>query len=163
MDKSATAAFVLFFLAVMLGAMALSWWARKKRQSGYAELATVPTELGELLGEFTGLYLASTPPEEPLNRIAVRGLGFRARTTIEVFTAGLVFIGDRFVPAATIAGIGRASYTIDRGVEPEGLTVVSWELGDARIDSYFRLDDQEGFLRVASALTRRSKEQDGKK
>jgi hypothetical protein len=162
-DKSATAAFVLFCLAVMLGAMALSWWARKKRQSGYAELATVPTELGELLGEFTGLYLASTPPEEPLNRIAVRGLGFRARTTIEVFTAGLVFIGDRFVPAATIAGIGRASYTIDRGVEPEGLTVVSWELGDARIDSYFRLDDQEGFLRVASALTRRSKNQDGKK
>jgi hypothetical protein len=163
MDRWATVAIIVFFMAVMLGAMALSWWARKKRQSGYAELALVPTELGELLGEFSGLYLASTPLEEPLNRIAVRGLGFRARTTIEVFTAGLVFIGDRFVPAATIDGIGRASYTIDRGVEPDGLTVVSWSLGDAHIDSYFRLDDPEGFLRVASALTRRSKKQDGKK
>jgi hypothetical protein len=163
MDKSATVALVILFMAVMLGAMALSWWARKKRQAGYAELATVPTELGELLGEFAGLYLASTPVGEPLNRIAVRGLGFRARTTIEVFTAGLVFIGDRFVPAATIDGIGRASYTIDRGVEPDGLTVVSWSLGDAHIDSYFRLDDPEGFLRIASTLTRRSNKQDGTK
>ena len=163
MDKSTTVVIVVVFMAVMLGAMALSWWARKKRQSGYAELATVPTELGELLGEFTGLYLASTPVGEPLNRIAVRGLGFRARTTIEVFTAGLVFIGDRFVPAATIDGIGRASYTIDRGVEPDGLTVVSWHLGEAHLDSYFRLDDPEGFLRVASALTQRSNKQDGKK
>jgi len=153
-DKSGTAAIVVVLLCVMLAAMALSWWARKKRQSGYAELATVPTELGALLGEYSGLYLASTPPEEPLNRIAVRGLGFRARTTIEVFTAGLVFIGDRFVPATSITGIGRASYTIDRGVEPDGLTVVSWTLGEAQIDSYFRLDDQEGFLRVASSLTK---------
>lgn len=153
MDKTLAATLVVLFLALMLGAMALSWWARKKRQSGYAELATVPTELGELLGEFTGLYLASTPTGEPLNRIAVRGLGFRARTTIEVFTAGLVFIGDRFVPATTIQAIGRASYTIDRAVEPEGLSVVSWTLGDAHIDSYFRLDDAEGFLRVAGPLT----------
>jgi hypothetical protein len=156
-DKSTTAALVIVFLIIMLGAMALSWWARKKRQSGYAELATVPTELGELLGEFTGLYLASTPLGEPLNRIAVRGLGFRARTTIEVFTTGLVFIGDRFVPVTSITGIGQASYTIDRGVEPDGLSVVSWTLGDAVIDSYFRLDDQEGFLRVASAMTENGK------
>jgi len=157
-DKTLSTVIIVIAVAVMLGSMALSWWARGKRQSGYAELVTVPTDLGELLGEFAGLYLASTPTGEPLNRIAVRGLGFRARTTIEVTTAGLVFIADRFVPVANISAIGRASYTIDRGVEPEGLTVISWTLGDAQVESYFRLDDQEGFIRVASSLLETGKD-----
>ena len=157
MDKSATAAFVLFFLAVMLGAMALSWWARKKRQSGYAQLEAPPTELGAELGEFAGLYLATTPAGEPLERIAVRGLGFRARTTLRLTEAGLVFIGDRFIPVASIVDVGRATWTIDRGVEPDGLSVVSWTLGDAVLDSYFRLDDPEGFLRAGTELLKMGK------
>jgi hypothetical protein len=152
MDKSVTAALVLIFLAVMLGSLALSWWARKKRQSGYAQLETVPTELGQLLGTFDGLYLATTPTGEPLNRVAVQGLGFRSRTRLELFTAGLVFIEDRFVPAACIRTVGRASWTIDRGVEPDGLTVVSWTLGEAQLDSYFRLDSPEEFLAASRHL-----------
>ena len=152
MDKSTTATLVVIFLAVMLGAMALSWWARKKRQSGYAQLEAPPADLGAELGEFAGLYLATTPTGEPLNRIAVRGLGYRARTTLVVSEAGLVFIGDRFIPIASIRAVGRASWTIDRGVEPDGLSVVSWTLGESELDSYFRLDDPEAFLRVASAV-----------
>jgi hypothetical protein len=152
-DKSTTATLVVIFLFVMLGSMALSWWARKKRQSGYAQLERMPDDLGTTLGEFEGLYLATTPAGEPLNRIAVRGLGFRARTTLIVTTVGVVFIGDRFIPATSITGVSRASWTIDRGVEPDGLNVISWTLGEAHIDSYFRLDDPEGFLRAASAIT----------
>lgn len=152
MDKATTATLVIILLFMMLGAMALSWWARKKRQSGYAQLAPVPAGVGATLGAFAGLYLATTPAGEPLNRIAVRGLGFRAQTTVEITEAGLIFIGDRFIPASSLTAVGRASWTIDRGVEPDGLSVVSWMLGDAELDSYFRLDDQEGFLRVASTL-----------
>jgi hypothetical protein len=151
-DKPATVALIVFFVAVMLGAMALSWWARKKRQSGYAQLAAPPSDLGAELGEFEGLYLATTPAGEPLDRIAVRGLGFRARTTLRITAAGLVFIGDRFIPVENLREVGRASWTIDRGVEPEGLSVVSWTLGEAVLDSYFRLDDPEGFLEAAGAL-----------
>ena len=160
MDRPVAIAVVAVAVVVMLGSMALSWWARKKRQSGFAPLVAAPVELGELLGEFAGLYLATTPSGEPLNRVAVQGLGFRARTTIEVVTAGLVFIGDRFIPAASIRDIGTASWTIDRGVAKDGLSVVSWTLGGQELDSYFRLDNPEGFLRAASQLT---KKQTGKK
>ena len=113
----------------------------------------MPAELGEPLGEFEGLYLATTPTGEPLDRVAVRGLGFRARTTVAVCTAGLVFIGDRFIPAAEISEVGAASWTIDRGVSKDGLSVVSWTLGETQLDSYFRFDDPVAFLAAARLLT----------
>ncbi len=153
MDKSLSTVIIVVAVAVMLGAMALSWWARAKRQSGYAPLVPVPTDLGEPLGEFAGLYLATTPPGRPLDRVVVRGLGFRARTTIEVVTEGLVFMGDTFIPKAAIRAIGSASWTIDRGVSKDGLSVVSWTLGEQQLDSYFRFDDPHGFLDAAGPLT----------
>lgn len=155
MDKVIAGIVIAAIIAFMLGAMALGWWARTKRQSGYAELAEIPADLGAVLGEFEGLYLATTPAEDRLNRIAVRGLGFRARTTLQLTEAGIVFIGDRFLPRESITAIGRASWTIDRGVEPDGLSVVSWMLGDDAVESYFRLDDPEGFIAVGTEFMKR--------
>lgn len=157
MDKPLAAAIIVAVLALMLGAMALSWWARKKRQSGYAQLAAVPESLGASFGEFAGLYLATTPVGAPLDRIVVHGLGFRARTTLEFTEQGIVFMGDRYLPVESVTGIGRASYTIDRGVEPDGLSVVSWMLGDDAVESYFRLDDPEGFITVGEDFMKRAK------
>lgn len=151
MDKSLGTVIIVFAVVLMLGSMALSWWARGKRQSGYPQLPPVPSEL-DAKGEFAGLYLATTPSGHPLDRVAVRGLGFRARTTVVVATKGLVFIGDRFIPLDAIREIGSASWTIDRGISKDGLSVVSWSLGDTQLDSYFRLDDPAGFLATANAL-----------
>ena len=120
---------------------------------GLRPVGAGPTDLGEPLGEFAGLYVATTPTARPLDRVAVRGLGFRERTTIEVVTEGLVFMGDTFIPRAAISAIGSASWTIDRGVSKDGLSVVSWTLGDVQLDSYFRLDDPQGFLAAAGPLT----------
>ena len=156
MDKVIAGIVIAAIIAFMLGAMALGWWARKKRQSGYAELAETPADLGTVLGEFEGLYLATTPASDRLNRIAVRGLGFRARTTLQLTEAGIVFIGDRFLPRESVTAIGRASWTIDRGVEPDGLSVVSWKLGDDDVESYFRLDDPEGFIAVAAEFMKKA-------
>ena len=41
-------------------------------------------------GEFEGFYVSTTLDGQPLNRVAVRGLGFRARATIAVADAGVV-------------------------------------------------------------------------
>jgi hypothetical protein len=155
-DKPVSVALIIALLVFLFAAMALSWWARKKRQSGYAQLAEAPDDLGETLGAFDGLYLATTPAGEPLNRLVVQGLGFRARTTLQITEVGIVFIGDRYLPRASVTGIGRASYTIDRGVEPNGLSVVSWMLGDEAVDSYFRLDDPEGFITTGAEFMKRA-------
>ena len=157
MDKGTTAAIIVGILVLMLGALALGWWGRAKRQSGFAHLPPVPADLGDVRGEFEGLYLATTPTGDPLNRVVVRGLAYRERTTVTIADAGVVMLGDRFIPTDSITGATRASYTIDRGVEPDGLSVLSWMLGDAELDSYFRLDDPEGFLRVAGELTQNGK------
>jgi hypothetical protein len=154
-SKSISAILVIALIALALGAMALGWWARKKRQSGYAHLVEAPDNLGESYGEFTGLYLATTPADAPLERLVVNGLAFRERTTLQFTDAGIVFLGDRYLPTASITGVGRASWTIDRGVEPEGLSVVNWMLGDEAVDSYFRLDDPEGFITVGTEYMKR--------
>jgi len=69
-----------------------------------------------------------------------------------VTSAGFVLLVDKFIPLGEVTGVSRASWTIDRGVEPNGLSVISWKLGDTRLDSYFRLDDPEGFLAAASSI-----------
>ncbi len=156
MDKLPAAIIVVAIILVLFGLMWLSWWGRKKAQSGIPALEPVPAELGAQLGTFEGLYLATTPGGDPLNRIAVRGLGFRARTTLEVSEAGFVFIGDRFIPANAVSDVRRASWTIDRGVEPGGLSVVEWRLGDLELDSYFRLDDPEGFIAATTSFMKKA-------
>jgi hypothetical protein len=41
---------------------------------------------------------------------------------------------------------GLATWTIDRAVEPEGLMMVRWQLGEQEVESYFRIVD--GDVRV---------------
>lgn len=154
-NNAISAILVIALIVLALGAMALGWWARKKRQSGYAHLVQAPAELGEVFGSFDGLYLATTPEEAPLDRIVVNGLGFRERTTLQFTEAGIVFMGDRYLPPTSITSVGRASYTIDRGVEPNGLSVVHWMLGDDAVASYFRLDDPEGFITVGTEFLKK--------
>lgn len=156
MDKVIPALLIIAFVTVILSLMVLSWRRRVRSQAHLPELAVVPAETGEVLGEFSGLYLASTPTGDRLNRIAVRGLGFRERGTLTVTSAGFVLLGDRFIPQADATAVSRASWTIDRGVEPDGLSVITWTLGDTSLDSYFRLDDPEGFLVAAGSIIQKT-------
>ena len=152
MDKTLAAELVIAVLVILLALMVLSWNLRKRRQKSLPALEPVPDGIEPV--QFEGLYLSTTPSGEPLNRVAVRGLGFRARGSVGVAAEGLVILGDKFIPAASIRSVGRASWTIDRAVEPEGLNVVSWTLGETELDSYFRLADPEGFLAAASRFTK---------
>jgi hypothetical protein len=73
-----------------------------------------------------------------------------------VADAGLLlpFPGSRdvFVPTSALVSIDTASWTIDRGIEPGGLTVVNWTLGDTPVDSYFRFDDPAAFVAAVDRL-----------
>lgn len=153
MDKVLPAVVIIVAVAIILSLMVLSWRRRVRSQAHLPELAAVPADLGSVLGEFDGLYLASTPTGDRYNRVAVRGLGFRQRGRLIVATKGFVLLDDKFIPIGHVSGVSRASWTIDRGVEPDGLSVISWTLGETALDSYFRLDDPEGFLAAAGSTT----------
>ena len=149
------AAVVLAFLAIVLGLMVLGWWLRRRKQRGIPSLAVAPTELTDPQ-EFEGLYVSTTSVENPLDRIAVRGLGFRARTTVLVAAEGVLFAiagqPNSFLPRADLKKVGRASWTIDRGVEPDGLVVIDWTLGEQALASYFRMENPEGFFTAVHDL-----------
>jgi hypothetical protein len=155
-DKQLSAALVLLFLAVVLALMVLGWRARKRRQSALGAPQHPPADLGTALGEFSGLYVATTVGGEPLNRVAVRGLGFRAKTTVTVSSAGVVVPiagqADIFIPAADVTAVGRATWAIDRVVEPDGLVLVGWNLGRDPMDSYFRVADPDGLLAALATI-----------
>lgn len=144
---------VILLIALIFVGMYFGWRARQKRQASLSRTQPVPAELGTELLALDLYYVATTIANEPLNRVAVSGLGFRARATVKVATAGIVLslAGERdaFIPAGDVTAVERATWTIDRVVEPGGLVRVSWMLGDTAVDSYFRVvdpPDPSGFI-----------------
>jgi hypothetical protein len=75
----------------------------------------------------------------------VGGLGFRGRAVISVHREGvrLEIAGEpaKLVRASSIRDVGRATWTIDRVVETDGLVLVAWSLGDTDVDTYLRVTD----------------------
>jgi hypothetical protein len=148
-----TLVFAFFVLLILL--MGVGWLTRRRRQRDIASPLPVPDDPGAITSEFSGFYVSTTPEGEPLNRIAVRGLGFRARTTVSIAETGLIVSlpgGDFFIPVADLREASRARYTIDRVVEEGGLALVGWELGDMHLDSYFRVDDTQDFVDAVSGI-----------
>ena len=166
MDRAAPA---LIVVAVLLGIVALmwrSWRARARRDAalaaGYPATGAEPPELAAA----PVLYVATTPRARPLERLAIPGLGFRARARLEVTAAGvdLRLAGEQpvFIPAAAIELLTPATVTIDRVVETDGLLLLGWRLhspGPApktgeitSVDSYFRIPDPIDRDRITDAI-----------
>lgn len=140
-----TLASVLIPLAVVGVLMVLGWRALRRRQGDVAGLAPVPREPGAAVLTEDLLYVATTRADAPLERIAVKGLGFRARAVLTVSSDGVMLdlAGGEpgFIPTAALRGVGRATWTIDRAVSNDGLVFVRWERDRSSLDSYFRSAD----------------------
>jgi hypothetical protein len=147
--------YVLLGFVVIIGLAILGWTMRRRRQRNIPAPAPMPSDIGELRGEFDGFYVSTTLDGQPLNRVAVRGLGFRARATIAVADRGVVLAlpgNNVFIPRDTIREVTRSNYTIDRVVEPGGLVLLAWALGDTKLDSYLRVEQTEELVRALTSL-----------
>ena len=142
------ALFILLGVALLL-LMVFSWRRRTRRQAGLGRPLPVPAGVGASIGSFSGLYLATTLADQPLQRVVVRPLGFRAEGSLLVAEGGLVvtLVGSEpfFLPKADLTGFRRASWTIDRGVEEDGLNLIAWRLNGTPLESYFRLREPQAF------------------
>ncbi len=161
---------VLALLVLLLALMVLGWRARQRRQAHLPPTETVPADLGEVRGVFEALYVSTTAGDEPLERIAVAGLGYRSRATVTVAEGGIVLalaaVEEVFIAADRIRGVRRARLTIDRVVEEDGLVLIAWTLGRpgrvgavTEVDSYLRLDRSgqliDAIASIAPASTKR--------
>jgi cbb3-type cytochrome oxidase subunit 3 len=151
MDRPLLMALVLAFLLILLALMFFGWRRRQRSQAGIPRPLTLPDDLDAATLSVSGFYVATTVADEPLNRIAVAGLGYRARASVAVHARGLALAipgqAPIFVPATDIRSVQKATWTIDRAVEQGGLILVRWVLGtegadQVEVDSYLRLGDR---------------------
>ena len=137
----------------ILAGMVWGWRRRARRDAGL--VAPVRAAEGGATAEFSGLYVATTRHDEPLDRIAVRPLGFRARARVTVTDRGVALdlAGEQtvFLRRDELVGAGRATWTIDRVVEQDGLVLIAWRAADGTIcDSYVRLQGGDPDALVAA-------------
>ena len=156
MSRENAAVIVIAVLVLLVALMALGWYLRRRSQRGIPTMESVPADLGAELATADGLYVSTTYAGRPLERVAVHGLGFRARAGVGVHAGGILLAlpgsSDRWIPASVIRGVERATVTIDRVVEPGGLVKLAWTLGDTDVDSYFRVDDQPALIAAISSI-----------
>lgn len=142
---------VILGVVVVLVALGVIAWRRRARRD-----AGIAAPVGEIpAGARTtytvgGFYVASTRRGEPLERLAIRGLGFRSRAEITVTDRGVALDlpgqARFFVPVDRIDAVDLATVAIDRVVEPGGLVRLAWQADGpdgalAAVDTYLRPQD----------------------
>ncbi|WP_292835822.1 hypothetical protein [Microbacterium sp.] len=145
MTREVALGLVVVLALVLVGLGVWAWTSRTRRDRGLtAPVGEIP-DGAVVAGSFDAFYVATTAHDEPLERLAIRGLGFRSRATITVTSAGVALdlTGQRrmFVPVSAIAGVDLATVAIDRVVEPGGLVRLAWRIGEATVDTFLRAQD----------------------
>lgn len=123
-------------------AMLFAWRRRLRRDAIHRAPLGVP-EHAEVLSRHEVLYVSTTRHDQPLERLAITPLAYRARGELAVTDRGAALCLDGeptvFLSQDRITGVDRATVTIDRVVEPGGLVRLAWKVdADTTVDSYLR-------------------------
>jgi len=143
MSRELAVAIVLGIGVLALVLMFVGWRRRAKRDVGLVAPLQGSGAV-EARSTHTGFYVATTEHDRPLNRVVVRHLSFRSKVTVSVTDTGVLLAmpGEPTVAIdrERIVDVGRATWTIDRVVEKDGLVHLSWRIADdVVVDSYLRL------------------------
>ncbi|MEY4996771.1 MAG: hypothetical protein RLY59_175 [Actinomycetota bacterium] len=164
MDKALVTGILLVLVVLAILGMVLSWRKKVKRDSRFQIVlpGTSVTDHTSAPVEFSGFYVATTLAVDPLHRLTLPGLGFRADAHLLVSSDGITIAprGEKntFIPAAQIVQIYRTQVAIDKAVEKDGLTAISWSAWDTarnesvEFTSFFRFSIPEIRLACEKAL-----------
>ncbi|WP_298228799.1 hypothetical protein [Gryllotalpicola sp.] len=159
MDKTWPTLIVIAILLLVFFGMWWGWRSRQKRSAHLIPPTSAPDHPGAELVSAPLFYVATTEHGKPLERLAIRGLGFRARAQLIAYEAGaeLSIPGERavFIAASAITDVAPATVTIDKVVEKNGLIRVSWIIDGTIVDSYLRVigTDPEPVFRALASYT----------
>ncbi|MEY9953406.1 hypothetical protein [Leifsonia sp. EB34] len=149
MDKLLPTIGILAVVIVVLALAVVGWRRRMRRDAPAGGGYPAPETAAAVTASSEVLYVATTKAGEALERLALPGLSYRGRGTVEVSADGVLLrvTGEQpvFIPATALTGVGAATVTIDRVVERDGLLRLGWTTsGGASADSYFRVVDPVG-------------------
>ncbi|KQW05907.1 hypothetical protein ASC66_13270 [Leifsonia sp. Root4] len=164
-ERTLLAALLAVVVLALLLLMLRSWKRRGNRDNGLSAYA-VPAAPAEQTLVVPVAYVATTKHELPLERLLPAGLRFRAQGTLAVASDGLTIDlagGDAlFIPRSALREVSETTWAIDRAVESDGLSCVSWlmqrtpdasEQTDTIADSFFRVIDPAQRAVLVSAIS----------
>ena len=146
MTREGALLITIAFAIVLIGVGVWAWRRRRRRDAAPLMHAGELPDGAHVRAEFEALYVATTRQNEPLERIAAPGLAMRSRATVTVADEGVAvdLTGqERFVLTPDrIVDVGQSTVAIDRVVERDGLTRLTWRTDlDTTVDTYFRPQD----------------------
>ena len=161
MDKVIGGSIAIALIVGALLLMTFAWRARSRRASliGHWPLLESDSVLS-----FEVFYVATTHHDRPLERVALRGFGYRSFAQIHIHRDGLALAltsGDTLVmPSTSLRRIHTERVAIDKAVERDGLVAFDWlsrDIGSGSIEltTFVRLRDaaqQKELIAVSSAL-----------
>lgn len=161
MDRFWITVAIIVFAALVLFLMYVGWRRRSKRDADLGAGYVPPVSAAPVTFETDTLYVATTAHDQPLERLSLPGLRFRARATVTVTSDGvtLSIAGEQptFITASALLGVDSTNVAIDRVVERDGLVRIAWTTtGGGEADSFVRVvDPQEraDLIRAVAALT----------
>ncbi len=159
MQKYLMAAISIAVLAVAVFLVLRSSRRKSRAQASDGELGAL-IDLTALAGKpvvaAKGQYVATVFRDKPLERVVTGGLMYRGKAQLVVTDEGIGIerVGEESfaIPANLLLEVGRASATIDRGVEADGLLAISWLLGATQVTTQLRIDRAEDTVELNEAL-----------
>lgn len=146
MTREGALAVTVVVTLALVALLVWAWWRRTRRDAGLEPPVGEAPVGAATLSTHEALYVATTRHDDPLERLAIRGLGFRSRADLTVTSAGVALdlTGQPrfFLPTERIVEVAQATVAIDRVVERDGLVRISWRVdADTVVDSYIRPQD----------------------
>jgi len=136
-------------------------WAKKALQFAHlpAPQTQVPTDVEWMAGPVEARFGGTTTTGQWLNRVVTHDLGTPRGVQVSVSSQGLWLTDDTdfhlWLPTQDIVAVRTGRGIAGDVVEPDGMIIVSWTLGDTTLDSGIRISrnaDHEAVLNELSKL-----------
>ena len=141
----------LVFTLVTIAVIALAVWGMRrswaKKAGQFAHLPApqnqAPTDAIWTAGPVEARFGGTTTADQWLNRVVTYDLGTPRGVQVSVSSQGLWLTDhtdfDLWLPAQDIVGVRTSRGIAGDVVEPDGMIIVSWTLGDTTLDSGIRV------------------------
>lgn len=146
----------LALIGLALWGMRRGWLNRQRRQADIVAPVQEAGAMSFVLDE-PGLFLGTSRAGDWLDRIAVHDLGVRSQARCHVGSDGVWLerqgAADVVIPVRDIVEV-----RVDRGVaatvrSKDSVLVLTWDLGDVRVDTGFRAATADAQQRLLDAMT----------